>query len=201
MSIDKAIEGADFVVHTASPFPPAVPKNENEIIEPAVNGTKAVMEACHKHKVKWVVITSSVVAVFDPERATTQDIFNESDWLNITKKTPPYDKSKFLAEKAAWDYQAKLPENEKFDIVTINPGFIIGPVLVKSPFTSEEIIWKFMLGKFPGLPKMNMALVDVRSCAVAHLKALTCTPNKWFLLVSETPKFVEIGKMLHKTYG
>jgi len=66
-----------------------------------------------------------------------------------------------LAEKAAWDYQAKLPENEKFEIVTINPGFILGPVLVKSPFTSEEIIRKFMLGKFPGIPKIHMAVVDV----------------------------------------
>jgi len=68
VSIDKAIEGADFVVHTASPFPPAAPKWEADIIEPAVNGTKAVCEACHKHKVKWLVITSSVVAVFDPTK-------------------------------------------------------------------------------------------------------------------------------------
>ena len=70
-SIHNAIEGCDYVVHTASPFPSKVPKNEDQIIKPAVNGTKAVVEACHKFKVKRVVITSSVIAIFDPIKAKT----------------------------------------------------------------------------------------------------------------------------------
>jgi dihydroflavonol-4-reductase len=44
-SLNKAIEGCDFVVHTASPFPPAVPRHEDDIIKPAVEGTLAVMKA------------------------------------------------------------------------------------------------------------------------------------------------------------
>ena len=64
-SFDKAIEGCDYVVHTASPFPAKNPKNEREIIDPAVNGTKAVLNACHKHHVKRLVLTSSVVAIMD----------------------------------------------------------------------------------------------------------------------------------------
>lgn len=62
-SFDKAIEGCDLVVHTASPFPPKEPKDENEIIKPAVEGTLAVLRAAHKHGVKRVVITSSCSAV------------------------------------------------------------------------------------------------------------------------------------------
>ena len=41
-----------------------------------------------------------------------------------------YEKSKTLAEKAAWDFVDKLPEDEKIEIVTINPSFILGPVLI-----------------------------------------------------------------------
>ena len=62
-SIIASIKGADYVVHTASPFPLKEPKNENELINPAVNGTLAVMEACKVHKVKRVVITSSIASI------------------------------------------------------------------------------------------------------------------------------------------
>lgn len=64
-SIFAAINGSNFVVHTASPAPLAPPNNEDELILPAVNGTKAVMEACHANKIKRVVITSSVAAVIE----------------------------------------------------------------------------------------------------------------------------------------
>ena len=62
-SIFNAVKGANFVVHTASPFPLKAPKTEAELINPAVNGTLAVMEASHANKVKRVVITSSIAAI------------------------------------------------------------------------------------------------------------------------------------------
>lgn len=62
-SLEEAIQGADYVVHTASPFPEKMPKDENLIIKPAVDGTLAVMKAAHKNRVKRVVITSSVAAI------------------------------------------------------------------------------------------------------------------------------------------
>ena len=62
-SIMNAIKGAHFVVHTASPFPLKPPKNEADLINPAVNGTLAVMEACRVNKIKRVVITSSIASI------------------------------------------------------------------------------------------------------------------------------------------
>jgi len=62
-SIFAALQGAHFVVHTASPFPLAPPRNENDLIKPAVNGTVSVMKACHANKVKRIVITSSIAAI------------------------------------------------------------------------------------------------------------------------------------------
>lgn len=60
----KAVEGCDFVLHMASPFPNANPKTEGEIIEPAVQGTLNVLKACAStDSVKRVVLTSSVAAI------------------------------------------------------------------------------------------------------------------------------------------
>jgi len=61
-SLFRAIEGAQYVVHTASPFPITKPKHEDDLIKPAVNGTMAVMRAAKEYKVKRVVITSSIAA-------------------------------------------------------------------------------------------------------------------------------------------
>jgi len=55
----KALEGIEKVIHVASPIPPAVPKDENELIKPAVEGTQTIINACLKNKVKRIVFTSS----------------------------------------------------------------------------------------------------------------------------------------------
>jgi len=65
-----------------------------------------------------------------------------------------YEKSKTLAEKAAWDFVKALPESERFELVTINPSYILGPSLVNTDFTSSLLIKKIMAGAFPGMPKI-----------------------------------------------
>ena len=70
-----------------------------------------------------------------------------------------------MAEKAAWDFLKGLPDDEKFELVTINPGFIIGPNLNKAQFSSGDIFKKFMLGELPGTPDVYLPMVDVRDVA------------------------------------
>ena len=163
----KAIEGSTYVVHTASPFPIAKPKHEDVLIKPAVEGTMAVMRAAHKNKVKRVVITSSVAAIYVSADKNKRD-FSVEDWTDL-KLATPYEKSKTMAEKAAWDFQATLPDDEKMEIVTVNPGLVLGPNLNKAQFSSGDIIKKLMMKELPGLPKMQMPIVDVRDVAEAHL--------------------------------
>jgi len=134
-SLDKAIKGCDYVVHTASPFPLGAPVDENSIIRPAVDGTVAVMKACHKYKIKRVVITSSIAAVFEHAPNDRKPVYNESDWSD-PKACGVYTKSKLLAEKAAWDFLQQLPDNEKFELVTVMPGFVQGPTFVYTDFSS-----------------------------------------------------------------
>ena len=107
-SLIAAIAGSDYVVHTASPFVTETVKDENILIKPAVNGTLAVMKGCRAAKVKRVVITSSVAAIMNvgDESWPDDDIFTEADWSEPESKmgSQAYNKSKTLAEKAAWDY-------------------------------------------------------------------------------------------------
>lgn len=99
----QATEGIDYVLHIASPIPPGIPKDENEIIKPAVEGTVNVLEAALKNKVKKVVVTSSCLAIF----LGNEDKLNtEEDWSDVAKSAH-YPKSKILAERAAWDFYEK----------------------------------------------------------------------------------------------
>lgn len=168
----NAIKGSDFVVHTASPFPIDKPKNEEVVIRPAVDGTVAVMKGCHGAKVKRLVLTSSVVSIWgSPD--TKKKNFTPDDWSDTNwKGLDAYSKSKTLAERAAWDFLANLPDAERFELATINPGLIFGPNLVKANFSSGDIVKKFLLKEMPGAPLVNMGVVDVRNVAQAHLEAL-----------------------------
>ena len=101
-------------------------------IKPAVDGTKAILRACKTSGVRRLVITSSVAAVRSvrPENIPADNTFNESHWTDPAEDNPAgtaYNRSKTLAEKAAWDFRDALPESERFDIVTLNPALIMGP--------------------------------------------------------------------------
>ena len=84
----------------------------------------------------------------------------------------PYEKSKVLAEKAAWDFHEGLPEDEKFELVTICPGFVLGPILCGPGFASGRAIEAVVNGEYPGLPRVSFPVVDVREIAQAHLQAV-----------------------------
>ena len=103
----SAVNGSDYVVHTASPFLLSF-KSEDELVKPAVDGTTAILQACKANKVKRVVITSSIAAVYNcaDEDAPADNTFDESKWtdLNSASGSSPYNKSKTLAEKAAWTF-------------------------------------------------------------------------------------------------
>jgi dihydroflavonol-4-reductase len=168
-SLAEAVSGCEYVLHVASPFPAKNPKKESDVIDPAVHGTKAILEACRGSSVKRLVITSSCAAVTD----YAHKVVDESTWPEITKNTKPYYKSKILAEKCAWDFIDNLEGDEKFELNTCNPGFVIGPLLNKQGGASQDIVTQIMKGKLPGLPPIHFPVVDVRDVADAHIKALT----------------------------
>ncbi|XP_072168505.1 uncharacterized protein [Diadema setosum] len=169
----EAVAGCVYVMHTASPFPFANPKDENKIIKPAVEGTTRVLQACvDQGGVKRVVLTSSVVAVTDFEESRSPDNpFTEEDWRK--ERGDAYGKSKLLAERAAWDFVNKLSGESKFELAVINPSVVFGPVVCGSPGTSVNIL-KGILTREPGIiPRMHVPFCDVRDVAKAHVVAMT----------------------------
>jgi dihydroflavonol-4-reductase len=135
-----------------------------------VNGTISVLDACRRAgSVRRVVLTSSMAAITDEPDG--RRVLTESDWnVKSSLQRNPYYYSKTVAERAAW----QLMEREKpaFDLVVINPFLVIGPSLVPSLNTSNEIFLDMLKGTFPGIVGLTWGFVDVRDVAEAHVRAI-----------------------------
>ncbi|HTA15100.1 MAG TPA: NAD-dependent epimerase/dehydratase family protein, partial [Solirubrobacteraceae bacterium] len=165
----EAVGGCEYVLHVASPFPPAQPKDPDELIVPAREGTLRVLRASLDAGVERVVVTSSIAAVTGGEHSSPS--LTEDDWSDPDNpKLTPYAKSKTLAERAAWDFVRERGETEKLAVV--NPGAILGPVLSEDRSFSIEMIVR-LLGGMPGVPRIGFNIVDVRDVADLHLRAMT----------------------------
>jgi nucleoside-diphosphate-sugar epimerase len=180
-SFSEAMTGCELVIHTASPFIISGVKNaQKELLEPALEGTRNVLDSVNANEsVKRVVLTSSVAAVYGDAidiQKTKNGVFTEEHW-NLTSSVDhqPYSFSKTMAEKLAWSMAEK---QSRWDLLTINPGFIMGPSLSKrTDSTSIEIMIQLAAGKFKtGVPSGTMSFVDVRDVAQAHILA-GFTPN------------------------
>ena len=192
---EEAMNGCDFVLHVASPYVSYQPKDENELIKPAVEGTSRVLKFAKKFGVKRVVITSSVVAMLGDANAS-MDI-NSKSWTNINaKNVSAYVKSKTMAEKLAWDFVT----NQPLELVVINPGPVFGPTLTGNLNGASMSMYKDLItGKMPMLPKSSMNMSDVRDVAEIHIKALKnkLAAGKRFIVTTEKPySFQEMAKIL-----
>lgn len=167
---EQAVNGCDYVLHVASPFPAAQPKDPDELIVPAREGTLRVLEASLDAGVQRVVVTSSIAAItggLQPSSAAlTEDDWSDPDNPRLT----PYARSKTIAERAAWDFVRERGETEK--LAVINPGAILGPVLSDDRSYSIEMIERLLRG-MPGVPRIGFSIVDVRDVADLHLRAMT----------------------------
>ncbi len=166
----EAMKGCDAILHVASPFPLGIPKQEDDVIMPARNGVKHVMDAALANNISRVVQTSSIAAIiYGHEKGKIN--FDERDFTNLTSGNlvSAYAKSKTLAEQDMWLY---AKENPTLKITVMNPGFVLGPILNKEIGTSADVIVKMMKGEFPGTPKMGFPIIDVRDVAKAHFNAL-----------------------------
>lgn len=167
----RALEGCEGVLHVASPLPSRVPRHEDELLIPAREGTLRVLRAAQRAKVRRVVLTSSLAAVvFDG--SVGGQAKDESNWSHPALLSP-YDKSKTLAERAAWDYWRELGANACFELVVLNPGLVLGPVLEARAPASSEVIRRLLQRRVRACPRVQWAAVDVRDLATAQLLALT----------------------------
>ena len=196
---DKAMEGCDYVLHVASPFVVKVPKDENEIIKPAVDGTLRALKAAKKAGVNRVVLTSSTVAMHGGQTGLIK--INQDSWTNLNAKdVTAYFKSKTLAEKSAWEFIKNQTGVNKLELVVVNPGPIYGPTLTGNLATEAmDFFKKLITGKVPMLPKAYSVMSDVRDVATIHVAALENEKanGKRFIVTTEKPQAIQqIGEIL-----
>ena len=198
----EAVAGCDYVLHVASPLPERVPKDENELIVPAREGTLRVLRASRDAGVKRVVLTSSFAAVGYGHKQRNEP-FTEQDWTDPNcGDVLPYTKSKTLAEHAAWNFMAA--EGGNLELSVINPVGVFGPVLGPDYSASILIVQRMMDGAMPGAPRLYFGIVDVRDVADLHIRAMThpAAKGERFLAVAgDSMSMLEIAKVLKNRMG
>lgn len=202
----QAAEGADAIIHMASPFTLRFDDPEKELIQPALEGTRNVLAAANASStVQKVVLTSSVAAIHGDNidqkekgiEVLDETYFNQSSSV----KHQPYSYSKVLAEKEAW----KIAEAQsKWKLVVINPSFVMGPSLSKHSGSESLAFMQDMLGgKYRmGAPDLMFGYVDVRDVAKAHILALEKADAEGrHLLAERTASVLDLVEMLKDKYG
>ncbi|MGI5455500.1 SDR family oxidoreductase [Streptomyces sp. CA-249302] len=199
---DRAVQGVDHVLHVASPFPGAGPKNEDEVIVPARDGALRVLRAARDAGVRRTVLTSSFAAV-GYGHGRTGRTFDEDDWTRTDGPgVSAYIKSKTVAERAAWDFVER--EGGGMELAVVNPVGIFGPVLGPDYSASIRIIHAMLTGGMRAAPPIWTNTVDVRDVADLQLRAMTAPEaagQRYLALAGEPMSFHDIALALRAHLG
>jgi dihydroflavonol-4-reductase len=168
----EAARGCRFVLHIASPFPSAQPKDPDELIIPARDGALRVLRAAIAAKAARVVMTSSSAALSDPPERRRPVPLTEAHWTDPDAPgMTPYVQSKVRSERAAWEFMRAQTGGTEFAVVV--PTTIIGPVLSPDLSASVQAVRRLLTGDMPGVPRLGFPFVDVRDIADLQMLAMT----------------------------
>jgi dihydroflavonol-4-reductase len=198
----KAVSGCDYVLHVASPFPAGQPKDPDELIGTARDGTLRVLEAAFEARARRVVVTSSSAAVRNIGTPGPGRPLAEDDWADPDNpKLSPYARSKTLAERAAWEYAGRIGATDRLTV--INPGAIIGPLLGDHRSYSIQTVERLLTGSAPAIPRLGYAFVDVRDAADLHIRAMSSpqAAGQRFLGTGPFTWMADIAAVLRQEFG
>jgi dihydroflavonol-4-reductase len=165
-SLEKAISGCDTVFHVAADYRLWL-RDPNEMYRSNVEGTRSILEAALKNRVKNVVYTSSVATIGFTARLNGEaQPADEDSPVSLADMIGHYKRSKFMAEQIALE-----AGRSGLRVVTVNPTTPIGERDVK-PTPTGRIVVDFLKRKFPAYVETGLNLVDVRECAHGHIAAL-----------------------------
>lgn len=196
----EATQGCRYVMHGASPTPSGSQMAEKDWIEPAVEGNLRVLRAARDAGVTRVVLTSAFGAVGAGHSSMNRP-FNETDWSDLEGPIAPYQKSKTLAERAAWDFIAK--EGRNMELSAVNPVAVLGPVLGADISHSIRLV-KWMMEGQPACLRINSGFVDVRDVADLHMRAMTnpAAAGERFIAISgESMWMIDVARTLRERLG
>jgi dihydroflavonol-4-reductase len=166
----EAVDGSDYVLHVASPFPTDEPIEEEKVVVPARDGTLRVLRAARDAGAKRVVVTSSFVAISHGHGKVDRE-FTEDDWTELDGQgVDAYSKSKVLAERAAWDFIKN--EGGQTELSVINPTATFGPTLSDDISASLVPIQTLLTTPVKQMANISFSVADVRDVAQIHLRAM-----------------------------
>ncbi|KAI9094471.1 hypothetical protein K1719_026696 [Acacia pycnantha] len=202
-SFDSAVEGCEGVFHTASPCIFNVKDPQIELIDPAVKGTLNILKSCAKSpSLKRVILTSSLATVVYNGMPLTPDVvvdetwFSKEDFCKASQLWPSYELSKTLAEDAAW----KFVRENKIDMVVINPGVVLGPLLQPSLNQTSSLILTLLNGA-QKLSNACVGWIHVKDVVNAHIKAFEISSASGrCCLVESVAYFSDILKITHELF-
>lgn len=198
---DAAVAGCDFVLHVASPTLRHTPANDDELVVPAREGVLRVLRAARDARVRRVVLTSAfgAVGIGHPPRSAP---FTEEDWTNVDSDIPPYQRSKTLAERAAWQFVQD--EGGGLELAAVHPVGVLGPLLGPDDPPSLRLVRRMLEGQVPACPPFGMGFVDVRDVADLHLRAMTdpaAAGERFLAVAGHSLRVVDIARILHARLG
>lgn len=197
----EAISGCSYVMHGASPTPTGEQTSEDDWIRPAVEGNLRVLRAARDSGVKRVVLTSAFGAICAGHGQMDRP-FNENDWSDLSNPDVwPYQKSKTLSERAAWDFIAS--EGNGLELSVVNPVAVLGPVLGADYAHSIRLVRNMLEGQ-PGQPRINCGFVDVRDVADLHLRAMTheaARGQRFLAIAGESMWLADVARILKTHLG
>lgn len=196
---EEAMADCDYVLHVASPFVSTVPKDENELIKPAVEGTMRALKAAKKAGIKRIIVTSSMVAMLGDVNQSIN--IDQDSWTNVhAKHATPYLKSKTLAEQSAWDFINAQEGEDILEMVVVNPGPVYGPTLSGNLSGESMNMFKELIqGKMPMIPQAAINMSDVRDVAKIHVLALEneqANGKRFVVTTEEAHTFVSMAEIL-----
>lgn len=197
----EAVAGCVYVLHGASPTPSGDQGSEDDWIKPAVEGNLRVLRAARDAGVRRVVLTSAFGAIGVGHRRDYRRPFDETDWSDLTGDVAPYQRSKTLSERAAWDFIQR--EGGGLELSAVNPVAVLGPVL-GADFSHSIRLIKHLLDGQPGCLNINSGFVDVRDVADLHLLAMTepaASGERFLATAGESMWMVDVAKVLRERLG
>ncbi|MFE6937782.1 NAD-dependent epimerase/dehydratase family protein [Streptomyces chartreusis] len=198
---EEAVAGCEYVLHVASPTLRNTPGSEEAMVSAARDGVLRVLRAARAARVRRVVLTSAFGAIGygHPPRSTP---FTEEDWTNVDADIAPYQRSKTLAERAAWQFVQD--EGDGLELTAVHPVGVIGPVLGPDDPPSLRLIRGMLNGEVTVCPPFGSSWVDVRDVADLHLRAMTdpvAAGERWLASAGPSLRSVEVARILHERLG
>jgi dihydroflavonol-4-reductase len=198
----EAAEGCTYVMHGASPTPSGDQVREEDWIRPAVDGNLRVLKAARDAGVKRVVLTSAIGAICAGHKPGYPRPFKETDWSDLEGPIAPYQKSKTLAERAAWEFIKR--EGKGLELSSVNPTAVMGPALGADYSHSVRLVKNLLEGNQKGCPKISSGFVDVRDVADLHLRAMLdpkASGERFIATAGESMSMAEVARVLRERMG